>query len=94
MRSLIFALALVLGAGLAHADATIPTKDEDGSRDHPLLKRYEGSLIVNYETKAYDELTVPLSTLKLTEDEEVATPTTTAWSRPTTRSNSRVPTRA
>jgi outer membrane protein OmpA-like peptidoglycan-associated protein len=61
---------MVLGAGLAYADATIPTKDEDGSRDHPLLKRYEGSLIVNDETKAYDELTVPLSTLKLTEDEE------------------------
>ena len=70
MRWLIFALAMVLGAGLAYADATIPTKDEDGSRDHPLLKRYEGSLIVNDETKAYDELTVPLSTLKLTEDEE------------------------
>ena len=70
MRWLIFALAMVLGAGLAHADATIPTKDEDGSRDHPLLKRYEGSLNINYETKAYDELTVPLSTLKLTEDEE------------------------
>ena len=70
MRSLIFALAMVLGAGLAHADATIPTKDEDGSRDHPLLKRYEGSFIVNYETKAYDELTVPLSELKFTADEE------------------------
>jgi len=71
MRSLMFALAIVLGAGLAHADATIPTQDdEDGSRDHPLLKRYEGSLIVNYETKAYDELTVPLSELKLTANEE------------------------
>ena len=73
MRLLIFALALVLGAGLAHADATIPTQDEDGSRDHPLLKRYEGSLIVNYETKAYDELTVPLSTLKASEDERDGT---------------------
>ena len=70
MRSLRFALAMVVGAGFAHADATIPTKDEDGSRDHPLLKRYEGAFIVNYETKAYDELTVPLSELKLTADEE------------------------
>ncbi len=70
MRSLCFALAMVLSAGLAHADATIPAKDEDGSRDHPLLKRYEGSFIVNYEAKAYDELTVPLSELKTTADEE------------------------
>ena len=70
MRSLMFVLAMVVGAGLAHADATIPAKDEDGSRDHPLLKRYEGSFIVNYETKAYDELTVPLSELKLTADED------------------------
>lgn len=69
MRWLILALATVLGAGLAHADATIPTTDEDGSRDHPLLKRYEGALIVNYEAKAYDELTVPLSKLEPKEDE-------------------------
>lgn len=69
MRLLIFALAMMLGAGVAYADATIPMQDEDGSRDHPLLKRYEGSLIVNYETKAYDELTVPLSQLKPEEDE-------------------------
>ena len=70
MRLLIIALALLLGAGLAHADATLPAQDEDGSQDHPLLKRYEGSLIVNYEAKAYDELSVPLSKLNPSADED------------------------
>ena len=64
MRLLIFALALVLGAGPAHADATIPTQDEDGSRDHPLLKRYEGSYIVSQDEKSFTEFELPLSKLE------------------------------
>ncbi len=70
MRMLLLVLAMVCVAGAARADATIPTKDEDGTRDHPLLKRYEGALIVNAETKAYDELTVPLSKLEPKEGDE------------------------
>jgi len=34
--------------------------DVAGSKDHPLLKRYEGSVIVRYDHKAYDEDTLPL----------------------------------
>jgi OmpA-OmpF porin, OOP family len=45
-------------------NATIPTADKKGSKDSPLLKRYEGSVIVGYEYKAYDELTLPLSKLE------------------------------
>jgi len=36
------------------------TGDVAGSKDHPLLKRYEGSVIIKYDYKAFDEYTVPL----------------------------------
>ncbi|GAB1409369.1 OmpA family protein [Desulfovibrionales bacterium] len=50
------------------ADATIPTQDKDGSKDSPLLKRYEGSFIVGYETKSYDRFSFPVSKLELIKD--------------------------
>ena len=37
------------------AAVAIPTADRKGSRDNPLLKRYEGSLIVAYEHKKFDD---------------------------------------
>jgi OOP family OmpA-OmpF porin len=43
--------------------ATIPKVDRKGSKDSPLLKRYEGSFIVAYEYKSFGELTLPLSRL-------------------------------
>jgi len=72
MRWLVVAMAMALGAGVAHADAEIPSGDAEGTQDHPLVKRYEGSFIVNYESRAYDELTVPLGRLKVNEDERDA----------------------
>jgi len=48
--------------------ASIPTADRKGSKDHPLLKRYEGSFIVAYEQKAFAELTIPLSPLEPVKD--------------------------
>src|SRR3989304_2390874 len=36
------------------------TGDVAGSKDHPLLKRYEDSVIIKYDYKAFDEYTVPL----------------------------------
>jgi OmpA-OmpF porin, OOP family len=34
--------------------------DVPGSRDHPLLKRYEGSRIYEYRSKAFDEFALPI----------------------------------
>src|SRR5260221_1174042 len=34
--------------------------DVRGSKDHPLLKRYEGSTILRYTAKAFDEYVLPL----------------------------------
>jgi outer membrane protein OmpA-like peptidoglycan-associated protein len=36
------------------------TKDAPGSKDHPLVKRYEGSVIHRYSEKAFDEYQLPL----------------------------------
>ena len=35
-------------------------QDVEGSQDHPLISRYEGSVILNYEAKEFDEYTLPL----------------------------------
>src|SRR5688500_11521804 len=48
---------------LAQSGASIPTADRKGTKDSPLLKRYEGSFIVALEHKAFGELTLPLSPL-------------------------------
>jgi outer membrane protein OmpA-like peptidoglycan-associated protein len=48
--------------------ASIPKADTKGSKDHPLLKRYEGSLIAAYEQKGFDEFTIPLSPLEPVKD--------------------------
>ena len=52
--------------GPALADATVPTADISGAADSPLLKRYDGSFIVSYDQRAFDELLIPLSPLKMT----------------------------
>jgi OmpA-OmpF porin, OOP family len=65
-------LAIVCGVLLicpgtrAAAPLPTPTADVRGAKDHPLLKRYAGSIIVNYEQKAFDELALPLSRLQQT----------------------------
>lgn len=47
-----------LGSVVAMA-AEMP-KDVEGSKDHPLVKRYEGAMIVKYAKAEFDEYTVPL----------------------------------
>jgi outer membrane protein OmpA-like peptidoglycan-associated protein len=58
------ALAASLWSGHALADATIPTRDIANARDNPLLPRYDGSFIVDYAQRAFDELELPIGVLK------------------------------
>lgn len=67
---LIIALALTAGSADA-APATVPTADAEGSADSPMLKRYEGSLILLREHARYDELALPLSRLEPVPDKIV-----------------------
>ena len=47
------------------ATASIPTADRKGTKDSPLLKRFEGSFIVAYERQEYGELSIPLTPLQV-----------------------------
>src|ERR1700753_1577127 len=58
--------ASMLVAAPAFADATVPTKDAPKSKDHPQVQRYDGSLIIDYDYKAFDETMFPLSVLEAT----------------------------
>src|SRR5262245_15967980 len=54
----------LFAVSLAFSNAEIPSADLKGAKDSPLVKRYEGSLIVAYDHKAFDEFTLPLSKLE------------------------------
>lgn len=49
----VLATALFAGEGAAQEDAS-------GSADHPLVKRYDGSVIIGYETRDFDEYDVAI----------------------------------
>ncbi len=60
-----FAFGLLVAASPAHAtDPPMPTTDKAGSADPGVLKRYEGSVIVSYVHKSFDEQVFPLSPLE------------------------------
>jgi outer membrane protein OmpA-like peptidoglycan-associated protein len=40
--------------------ASLNAADLEGSRDHPLFKRYDGAEIVKYSFREYDDMTIPL----------------------------------
>lgn len=60
-RVLLFAIACAALSlsGSAQTDAKYK-KDAAGSKDHPALKRIEGSVILKYTTKKFDSHTIPL----------------------------------
>lgn len=58
--SFLFLAAPALFAGTAQAEKT----DLAGSADHALVGRYEGSVVTFHETKAYEELKLPLKPLE------------------------------
>ena len=57
-------LAAVMMPDQAIAEATVPTSDIPNARDNPLLRRYDGTFIVDYAQKAFDELELPVGPLK------------------------------
>jgi OOP family OmpA-OmpF porin len=63
-RNLVSALVLICIVSLCFGNAEIPKADKKGSKDNPLLKRYEGSFVVAYEFKSFDEISLPLSKLE------------------------------
>jgi OmpA-OmpF porin, OOP family len=75
MCGLIFAIVTLITASnvlAALERVTIPTADKKGSKDSPLLKRYEGSFIVAYEHKSFAEFTLPLSRLQPVKGQKTA----------------------
>ncbi len=52
-----FFLLLLLTSGYAVA---YPNGDLDNGRDHPLISRYDGSTIIRYDEKGFDEYLLPL----------------------------------
>lgn len=68
-HSLVLGLALLAHSLLAPSVALakpppVPTADVPGSADSPLLRRYEGSLIVSQERKGLREFSLPLAALE------------------------------
>jgi hypothetical protein len=66
MRAFLVAIAIMSGA-LAAAAATpppLPTADKPGSADSPILKRFEGAIVLQHDSKNLDELSLPLSKLQ------------------------------
>src|SRR5678816_2000400 len=55
----LFALAAVLAPSVALAQADAP-----GTRDHPMIKRYEGSWILGYQQREYTDFVIPTGPLK------------------------------
>jgi outer membrane protein OmpA-like peptidoglycan-associated protein len=58
---------LIVACGLCLVTATFAvTQDQDveGSKDHPLISRYPGSIITEYVEKEYEELALPLGPAK------------------------------
>jgi OmpA-OmpF porin, OOP family len=54
-------LAVLLAAVLClGSTAAAQPSDTPGSRDHPLISRYAGSYIIGFDTRDFDDLTIPL----------------------------------
>ncbi|MGE0659436.1 MAG: DUF4892 domain-containing protein [Reyranellaceae bacterium] len=62
MRRSIFALAAPLA--LALTGAALAQSDVAGSADHPAVGRYENSTITFYQSKAYEEVKLPVKALE------------------------------
>jgi outer membrane protein OmpA-like peptidoglycan-associated protein len=83
LRMIAISLTLILSALNVAADAAIPGADLAGSQDPALLKRYEGSLIVSYDDKAFDEYLLPIAPLRIDPDPKRRDGHNNLWFAPT-----------
>jgi outer membrane protein OmpA-like peptidoglycan-associated protein len=69
-RNVAFAIiaSLLLAVSPVTAATEVPLADIPGSQDCDLLGRFEGSVIVSFEKKDFDEFTAPLSPLEPVKD--------------------------
>jgi outer membrane protein OmpA-like peptidoglycan-associated protein len=58
-----FGLAVMILLGAA-VPALAQLSDVRGSRDHPMVSRYAGSIIIGYDFRKFDQVVIPLGTLK------------------------------
>ena len=56
--------SMILTILLAAAPARAQLSDVKGSKDHPMVSRYGGSVIIGYDFRKFDEFVIPLGALK------------------------------
>lgn len=57
-RKSIFSMVVIFILG--SITFSLAQKDVQGSKDHPVISRYQGSYIIGYEQEGYDQLVLPL----------------------------------
>jgi len=62
-------IALVLTGVLSVPPAFAQLSDVKGSKDHPMVSRYAGSVIIGYDFRKFDEFVIPLGALKRAENQ-------------------------
>jgi OmpA-OmpF porin, OOP family len=62
-------MTILLGAAVS---ALAQVSDVKGSKDHPLVSRYAGSVIIGYDFRKFDEFVIPLGVLKRAGDRPAA----------------------
>jgi len=62
--------AFILVVGITTSISLAHEKDIEGSKDHPLISRFPGSVITHYEVKKFDEYVLPLG--KLNEERKLS----------------------
>jgi outer membrane protein OmpA-like peptidoglycan-associated protein len=57
-------ITIVLLGAVWPPAASAQLTDVKGSKDHPMVSRYEGSVIIGYDFRKFDEFVIPLGVLK------------------------------
>ena len=67
-----FAVMVAALCGACPPSAYAQLSDVKGSKDHPMVSRYAGSVIIGYDFRKFDEFVVPLGPLKRTGERPAA----------------------